>query len=234
MSLIFPKWTNAIPTATAVGGGGVLLSVIGIVWYYFTPEFWRVGYEPEQPVNYSHQLHAGTLGIDCRYCHTHVEGSKHANIPDTATCMNCHTGVGETAYLNNTLWEAHKNNANLIQVRSAYASGKPIEWKRVYKAPDYAHFNHEAHVNVGISCYSCHGRVDQQAVVRVVGSMSMSFCLECHRNPETALVDTSTVKITDLGAVERLLTGEGQIERGLAVAKDRGLQPPEHCAACHY
>jgi hypothetical protein len=234
VSLIFPKWTNAIPTAAAIGGGGALLSVIGIVWYYFTPEFWRVGYEPQQPVNYSHQLHAGTLGIDCRYCHTQVEGSKVANLPDTATCMNCHTGVGEVAYLNNTLWEAHKISPNLIQVRAAAATGAPIEWKRVYKVPDYAHFNHEAHVNLGISCFSCHGRVDELAVVRVVGSMSMSFCLECHRNPENALVDTTQVKVTDLGAVEQLLAGADQRERGLAIAKERGLEPPQHCAACHY
>ncbi len=234
VSQLFPKWTNTVPTATAMLGAAALLGVTGIVWYYFTPEFWRVGYEPVQPVNYSHQIHAGRYGIDCRYCHTQVEGSKHANIPDTATCMNCHTGVGEVAYLDGALWQLHKINPGLIQVRSAAVTGAPIEWKRVYKVPDYAHFNHEAHVNNGISCFSCHGRVDQQAVVRVVGSMSMSFCLDCHRNPERALIDTKQTKVTDLAGVERLLGGADQRARGLAVAKERGIQPPENCAACHY
>lgn len=234
MSLIFPRWMNAIPTAAAIGGAAVLATVTGVVWYYFTPEYWRVGYEPVQPVAYSHQLHAGELGIDCRYCHTQVDRSRHANIPDTSTCMNCHTGVGDLAYLSTSIWEAHKIHPGLVMVRSAYASGKPIEWKRVYKVPDYAHFNHEAHIHAGVSCYSCHGRVDQQEIVRVVGSMSMSFCLECHRNPEGSLVDTSQVRVTDLGAVETLLRSPDQVERGMRLAQERGIQPAEHCGACHY
>ena len=231
---------NAIPTVAAVGGFFTLAAVTAGVTYYFTPEFWRVGYEPEQPVNYSHQLHAGTLGIDCRYCHTNVEKSGHSNVPDTSTCMNCHTGSGDQAYLNLTLWNAHKVNENLVRVREAYASTAPIEWKRVHKVPDYAHFNHAAHVKAGVSCYSCHGRIDQQAVVRQVHGMAMGWCLDCHRNPERALViaddlgATDAPKITDLEAIEALLSSRGQRESGLAVAKARQLAPPEHCAACHY
>ncbi len=234
MSTIFPRWMNAIPTATAVLGFGALVTVAAGITYYFTPEYWRVGYEPVQPVDYSHQLHAGTLGIDCRYCHTHVEESGHSNVPDTGTCMNCHTGVGEQAYLERSLWQAHLENPNLVKVREAHATGEPIRWRRVHKVPDYAHFNHSVHVNAGVSCYSCHGRIDQQAVVRQVHGMGMAWCLECHRNPEDHLVDTDEVMVTDLNTVEQLLASADQPERGLALAEEHQLQPPQNCGACHY
>lgn len=240
MANIFPKWMNALPTFSAVFGGVGVVAVSAGYMYYFTPDYWRTGYEPVQPIDYSHQIHAGKLGIDCRYCHTHVEDSKHANIPDTATCMNCHTGVGETAYLNTSLWNAHKANPNLIKVRSAYASGEAVLWRRVHKTPDYAHFNHSVHVHAGVSCYSCHGRIDQQAVVRQVHGMGMSFCLECHRAPEKNLVSaddmvqTDVPRITDLSAVEALLTDPKQLERGLEIARTKQLQPPQFCGACHY
>lgn len=240
MANIFPKWMNAVPTAVAIFGGVGLVGVSAGYMYYFTPDYWRVGYEPVQPVNYSHQIHVGKLGMDCRYCHTHVEDSKHANIPDTSTCMNCHAGVGEQAYLNSQLWAAHKINPNLMQVREAYASGNPIQWRRVHKVPDYAHFNHSVHINAGVSCFSCHGRVDQQAIVRQVHGMGMAFCLDCHRNPEKALVSaddamqTDQPKITDLAAIEALLTDPHQSQRGEELARTKQLQPPQFCAACHY
>lgn len=239
---------NSIPTLFAMGGGVAAVTVAASVTYYFTPSYWRVGYEPVQPINYSHQIHAGKLGMDCRYCHTHVEESDHSNVPDTGTCMNCHTGVGATAFLNASLWDGtinrvgHENNPNLKQLRAAYASSKPVQWKRVHKVPDYAHFNHSVHVNAGVSCFSCHGRIDQQAVVRVEYGMGMAWCLRCHRNPEQHLVDVDgvlgggspSVKVTDLGAVQRLLTDGEQLERGAELAKIHQLQPPENCGACHY
>lgn len=240
MANIFPKWMNALPTAAAIFGGLGVVAVSAGYMYYFTPDYWRVGYEPQQPVNYNHQLHAGKLGIDCRYCHTHVEKSNHANVPDTATCMNCHTGVGETAYLNSALWAAHKTNPNLVKVRESFASGAPIEWRRVHKAPDYVQFPHSVHLHAGISCYSCHGRIDQQAVVRQVHGMGMSFCLDCHRAPENQLVSaddallTGTPKITDLGAVQALLNEPGQAARGTEIARMKQLHPPQFCGACHY
>lgn len=237
---IFPRWTNAIPTVAAVGGFFALVAVTAGVTYYFTPQFWRVGYQPDQPVNYSHQLHAGTLGIDCRYCHTDVEKSPHSNIPDTSTCMNCHTGSGDQSYLNLTLWNAHKVNVNLVQVREAYATTKPIEWKRIHKVPDYAHFNHAAHIKAGVSCVSCHGRIDEQAVVRQVQGMAMGWCLDCHRNPDRAVVaaddlsSTPEPKITDLAAIEALLASPSQRQTGTELVKTKQIEPPEYCAACHY
>lgn len=247
MSSIFPKWTNALPIAAAVGLSGVAVGVVGGVYYYFTPEYWEVGYQPDQPVAYSHQTHVGKLGIDCRYCHTHVEEASHANVPSTQTCMNCHGGEeGSWNYLNNDLWQAHLQNENLRDLRAAYAEERPIQWARIHKLPDYAHFNHAVHVNAGVSCYSCHGRIDQMEVVYQAESLSMAWCLDCHRNPHEHLVDNTgileteggaagePVRVTDLGTVERLLASPDQFERGMALVEAKQLQPPQHCAACHY
>ncbi len=91
MSTVFPKWTNQLPAMLLVGGLGSVSAIVGIVWYYFTPAYWSVGYMPTQPgTGFSHLIHAGKLGLDCRYCHTHVEESAEANVPNVATCMGCH------------------------------------------------------------------------------------------------------------------------------------------------
>lgn len=239
MSSLFPSWANAVPAAVLAGLSVVGIGVVAGVWYYFTPEYWRVGYEPEQPVSFSHQIHAGTLGIDCRYCHSHVEQSDHANVPDTATCMNCHTGDGEEAFLKSSLWAKHKTNVNLVTVRESWATGEPIQWKRIHKLPDYAHFNHSVHLNAGVSCYSCHGRMDRLDVVRQEHSMSMAWCLECHRSPENNLVDVDgligdPIRVTNLAAVEAQLKSKEQREMGRQLAELRRLDPPEDCGACHY
>lgn len=242
MSTLFPQWMNALPGALAVGLGAAGVGVVAGVWYYFTPSYWEVGYMPEQPVAFSHQIHAGKLGMDCRYCHTDVEKSGHANVPDTATCINCHAG-DDTAggYFNVDLWDAHKVNQDLVQVRTAYVEDRPIEWRRIHKVPDYAHFNHSVHLNAGVSCYSCHGRIDEMEVVYQKESLSMGWCLTCHRDPAPHLVDVdgildpdNPVRITDLETVQNLLDSPEQRERGELLMQAKQLQPPEHCAACHY
>ncbi|MGP1347388.1 MAG: cytochrome c3 family protein [Phycisphaerales bacterium] len=239
MSSIFPSWANAVPAAVLAGLSVAGIGVVAGVWYYFTPAYWEVGYEPEQPIAFSHQLHAGTLGIDCRYCHTHVEESGHANVPDTATCMNCHSGEGEVAYLNTALWQAHRDLPDLVELRESWSTGEPVQWRRIHKLPDYAHFNHAVHVNAGVSCYSCHGRMDRLRVVRQEEPLSMAWCLECHRAPEQYLVDVDgllgePIRITNLAAVAAQLQAENQLERGLQLARERALDPPQDCGACHY
>lgn len=241
MSQVFPKWTNLIPKVIAP------LAVLGLglvsfgYMYYVDNKYWMVGYEPQQPVDYSHQIHVGKLGMDCRFCHTHVEESYHSNVPATATCMNCHTADEATdqAMLSSDLWKKHKTNKNLVTLRASFQSGEPVQWRRIHKIPDYAHFPHAAHVNAGISCYSCHGRVDQLEVVRQNHSLAMGWCLECHRAPEKHLVDNkgqmgAPVQVTDLKTVAELLASESQAQRGAELAKQKQLQPPQHCAACHY
>ncbi|MBI1388246.1 MAG: cytochrome C [bacterium] len=133
-----------------------------------------------QPVPFSHAHHVGGLGIDCRYCHTTVEKSNFAGMPGSDTCMNCHS----------QLW----TNAKLLEpVRQSYKNNTPIHWNRVYDLPDFVYFNHSIHVNKGISCYYCHGRVDQMPLMKKNEPVFMKWCLDCHRSPEKHLQPEGTV-----------------------------------------
>jgi len=211
---IFPKWTNYIPTVAAISGVLGLIGVIGFVWYYFSPEYTDVGYRPVQPVEYSHQVHAGDLGIDCRYCHTGVERQAHANVPPTRTCMNCHTMV-------------KTDSEKLALVRNSYASEQPLEWIRVHNLPDFAYFNHSAHINAGVGCISCHGDVSRMEVVMLSKPLSMSWCLECHRNPDENL--RPVVEVTNM-------KWEKPVDHAEWVAgwiQEKQIQPPIACSGCH-
>ncbi len=242
MKQLFPKWTNLIPTLTALGGFGALVLVAGGMTYYATPKFWEVGYQPEQPIAFSHQLHAGELGIDCRYCHHNVEVSEHSNVPSTSTCMNCHTVADQfSGYLakavtaDGTTPSAHWQSEDLQALRTYHDGGEAPPWRRVHKVPDYAHFNHSVHVAAGVSCYSCHGRIDQMKVVYQSEPLSMGWCLECHRAPENHLIDTAETPVTKLWAVEDLLAQDDYATTiGLELKKRLTDTPPQHCGACHY
>lgn len=230
MSLIFPKWMNALPTVGAIASMGGAVTVIAGFWYWATPSFFEVGYEPTQPGSgFNHQIHAGKLGIDCRYCHTNVEESPEANIPPVATCYGCH-GEGRVSPARSTA------SVDKVQfIRDAYDNDEPIEWRRVHKLPDYVrNFPHHAHVNAGVSCFSCHGQIMSMPVVHQAESLSMSFCLDCHRHPEKALVPHD--KVTDLPWVEGELKaraqGEGTVNTDELQSKLWNT-PPVACGACH-
>ncbi len=204
---IFPRSLNRLPAFAAIGAvlaGGFLTLV---VWYYFSPWHTQVGYAPRQPVPYSHRLHAGQLGIDCRYCHTNVERSPWANVPDTQTCMNCHQLV-------------RTDSARLAPVRESWTTGKPIEWVRVHHLPEHAYFDHSVHVTAGVGCIECHGRIDQMDVVRQEKALSMSWCLDCHRNPGPHLRPKDQITNMDPS-----LSG--------TVGPARVISPPENCSGCH-
>ncbi|MCB1128829.1 MAG: cytochrome c3 family protein, partial [Verrucomicrobiae bacterium] len=171
MSDIFPKWTNRLPALVLTGAALVGTAAVAGAWYYFTPKYSRVGYQPIQPVAFSHNIHVDQLGLDCRYCHNGVEKAWYSNVPSSTLCMNCHNQV-------------LKEDARLALVRESAASGTPIPWVQVHKVPDFVYFNHSVHVNRGISCVHCHGQVNQMDEVRHAQPLSMSFCLECHRHPE--------------------------------------------------
>lgn len=236
MKPIFPKWMNALPTvAFAVVNGGVILVVAGF-WYYATPKFWEVGYMPTQPGGgFNHQIHAGEMGMDCRYCHTHVEQSWHANVPNVATCMGCHAPGKLAASLGGGS-QAHNEKVSFI--REAYEADLPIPWREIHILPDYANFPHNVHVNAGVSCYSCHGQIAGMPVVAQAESLSMSWCLDCHRDPAVRLVPPD--KVTDLYWVEHHWFNQPAAERaykGLTVddlVDSLYRNPPEHCAACHF
>lgn len=214
MAQIFPRWTNHLPPLVAGGTGFLLVAVVGGFWYYGSPKYTDVGYRPAQPVPYSHKLHAGDLGIDCRYCHTSVEKSAKANIPATSTCMNCHKLI---------LPESEK----LLPVRESYAAGVPIQWVKVHKLPDYAYFNHSAHINAGVGCISCHGNVAQMEKVMLTQPLSMSWCLDCHRNPEPHLRPVS--EVTNMNWI----SPADQAEFAARIRAEKNINPPEDCSACH-
>jgi hypothetical protein len=221
MSAIFPKWTNWLPLVLGVGAAltGGAATVGG--WYYFTPKYTRVGYQPVQPVPFSHKVHAGQLGIDCRYCHNGVEKSWFSNLPGASTCMNCHSQV-------------LKDDARLAIIRESAATGKPVPWVQVHVVPDYAYFNHSVHVSRGISCVECHGRIDQMDEVHQDKPLSMSFCLNCHRDPAGHIRPVD--KVTDLGwqwSTNADRNAELQLKNGTQMVNDWHVQSLQDCSACH-
>lgn len=129
------------------------------------------GYAPEQPIPYDHSLHAGTLKIQCQYCHNQVERSRHSNIPSVATCMNCHATV-------------KTDSPHIQKMREAYEKGESIQWQKVHLLPDHVHFNHAAHVQKGVNCATCHGPVETMAKVYQYSDLSMGWCINCHREPQ--------------------------------------------------
>ena len=215
---VFPKWVNQLRPALAVALVGVPLYVAVVFTYAASPRTTDVGYAPQQPVPYSHALHAGTLGIDCRYCHTNVESGPAATIPPTQTCMNCHANI-------------RRQSEKLTVIRERFydtgtAAGMPIEWVRVHDLPDYVYFDHSAHVRRGVGCVSCHGRVDKMEVVQQAEPLSMGWCLDCHRNPAPRLRPLD--KITDLSWQPADAVAEGR-----ALAEQLNIHPSTDCSTCH-
>jgi hypothetical protein len=205
MANIFPRSSNFLPLKVIACGAVTVPLVIAAVWYYFTPKYTRVGYMPTQPVPFSHALHVGQLGMDCRYCHSFVEVGGPANIPTTQTCMNCHSQV-------------KKDSSKLAAVRESWETGKPIPWVKIHQAPDYVYFNHSVHVNRGME------------VVYHAEPHSMGWCLECHRNPEKHIRPVEHVFNLDW---KPEMIGEKQETLGKRLAADWNIQPPQNCAACH-
>lgn len=212
---------NRLPLMIVVGvlliGGGVVAGV----WYYFTPKYTRVGYQPIQPVAFSHKVHVDQLGLDCRYCHHDVERSWFSNIPSASTCMNCHNQV-------------LKDDPRLALVRESVATGRPIAWVQVHKVPDYVYFNHSVHVNRGISCVECHGRIDQMEEVYHAKPLSMSFCLDCHRDPASFIRPLD--KITDLGwrwSEDPAENTRQQQAQGRWLVEHWRVESLQNCSACH-
>lgn len=208
---LFPAWADRVPRYVAATMLVLLLGTIGAFWYWGSDKFWRVGYQPVQPIAFSHKLHAGDLGVDCRYCHSTVERSAFAAVPATQVCMNCHRAV--------------KTDSPLLPLLRARAlDDQPIPWVRVHDLPDYAYFDHGAHLSAGVGCSSCHGRVDQMERVTQVAPLTMGWCVDCHRDPRAHLRGAEEVTKMDwrpaAGGTRTAATG-------------REVQPPLHCSGCH-
>ena len=168
----------------------------------------------DQPVPFSHAHHVAGIGIDCRYCHTSVEFSATAGIPPTKTCMNCHSQI----------WN---QSPALEPVRASFRSGQSIEWTRVHDLPDFAYFNHSAHVSKGVGCTTCHGPVDRMPLMWQYSSLQMEWCLDCHRAPEKYVRPKEEVFSV------AWQPPPDQIEQGRALVKAYGIQTRTSCSACH-
>jgi hypothetical protein len=159
----------------------VALASITIAYFVSRPTREGIGYAPKQPIVFSHKLHAGTMRIDCAYCHIGAYRSRFAAVPPASTCMNCHT-------------IARKTQPEIVKLTKYYDEDRPIPWKRVHRLPDYVYFSHSFHVNAGIHCQDCHGDVQDMDVVKQVSSFTMSACLDCHRNATTRLSYLEDIK----------------------------------------
>lgn len=224
MAQIFHRSANTLAKASIIGGVLLVATLGGIGW---TVE--NSGYTTsqsvirEQPVPFSHEHHVKGLGIDCRYCHTSVEDSHFAGIPATKTCMTCHSQV----------WT---NTEVLRPVRESWATNTPLEWNRVHDLADFAYFNHSIHVAKGVGCSTCHGQVDRMPLMWQHAPLTMSWCLDCHRNPEKYVRPRDQVYNMDYqvgrdsGRAEKT-----QDELGAALVKEYQIRKDQltNCSTCH-
>lgn len=211
---VFPKWLDPMRPVLAAGLAGAPVYLLALAYYGFWPTSRVTGHQPRQPVPYSHALHVGQLGIDCRYCHTSVEHAAAAMIPPTQTCMNCHQQIRGTS-------------DKLAPVRESFSTGKPVPWVRVHDLPDFVYFNHSAHVRRGVGCVECHGRVDQMEEVRQEKTLSMAFCLDCHRNPDARLRPTDAITQMDWRP------GGDPVAAGRQLRVAYKIEPSTDCDTCH-
>src|SRR5712691_9182719 len=214
MAQIFHPSTNTISKLSIVGFAG-MLPVIFLLGYMFNQSFMIQLKTPlEQPVPFSHKHHVGDDGIDCRYCHTSVETSAFAGVPPTETCMSCHSQIWNTA-------------AILEPVRASLRSGKSLEWTRVHDLPDFVYFNHSIHVNKGIGCSTCHGRIDQMPLTRKVNTLFMQWCIECHRAPQ------NYIRPRDQVFNIAYQYPDNQEELGTRLVQEYKVQSLTDCVTCH-
>jgi len=211
---VFRPRSNAL---VVVFGAFMVVVVAGtataVILYANSAFVTGVGETLQQPVPFSHQHHVAELGIDCRYCHADVDRSAVAGLPPTSTCMSCHS----------QLW----TNAQMLEpVRKSLERDEPLRWNRVHDLADYVYFNHAAHVNNGVGCESCHGRVDRMPLARQVQPLTMSWCLDCHRNPGPNLRPEQA--ITAMGFDAAAVDSHALLER-YGIQVDR----LSDCSVCH-
>jgi len=227
MRALFPRWTNTVARLSVAVLIATPLALIGLLMLLQrSPFITGQGNPISQPVQFDHRHHVGDEGIDCRYCHQTVETSASAGIPSTELCMNCHSQI----------W----NKSPLLDlVRQSYFTDRPIEWNRVHDLPDFVYFNHSIHVNKGVGCVTCHGRVDQMAAVEQAAPLTMAWCLDCHRDPTPHLRPREF--ITDLAWIPRVADsahGGGSHPGttplvGQALAQAYDVKARTNCTTCH-
>ncbi len=215
MPQIFHRSTNTFSKASIFGSVFILAFLL---WLFgaWSRSSWatQAGVAREQPVPFSHAHHVGDVGLDCRYCHTTVETSGFANIPPTKTCMNCHSQIWSTS-------------PTLEPVRDSFRTDRSIAWTRVHDLPDFAYFNHSIHVNKGVGCETCHGRVDKMPLTWQNASLQMEWCLNCHRHPEQYVRPRE--EVFTMGYEPSV----DQEELGRRLVKEFKIQSLTSCSTCH-
>ena len=226
---VFPPWVNQFSIMAIAGALGGAAYAGGLLFYATWPTVMHSGYQPKQPIPFSHRLHAGELKMDCRYCHNTVDQAAHAAVPASNVCGNCHKGL--TPEGTATKVAVHAKSVKLLPLRESLATGQPVEWNRVHDLADYVYFNHSVHVNRGVSCVSCHGRIDKMDVVYQHESLSMSWCLDCHRNPAPHIRPQEY--ITKLDWDPEVTEGITKEEIGAQLVELNKINPSTSCSTCH-
>ncbi len=215
MPQIFRRSANTVFRVALVGG---VLALGAGLWatyiYNHSPYQTRVEEAREQPVPFSHKHHVQDDGIDCRYCHTSVETSSFAGLPSTHICMSCHSQIWSESPI-------------LAPVRESFRTNTPLEWVRVNDNPDFVYFNHSIHINKGVACIMCHGRVDLMPLTRRYKSLEMRWCLSCHRSPEQFVRPREHVFDMEWKPPE------DQLAMGTKLVKQYKIQRLEDCYTCH-
>jgi Cytochrome c7 and related cytochrome c/Class III cytochrome C family len=215
MASVFPRWSNtafriAIAAVLLGVGAAIAAPMLGVRSEWNTQQNQPV----EQPVQFDHRHHVQDDAIDCRFCHYTVDDAGNAGMPSTALCMGCHSQI----------WN---QSPKLELVRTSYFTNTSIRWNRVHDLPDFVYFNHAAHVNKGVGCTTCHGRVDQMPLVMKVTSLQMSWCLDCHQAPERHLRPLSEITNMDWAP------GPDQERIGRQIADELGVRSLMNCTTCH-
>ena len=216
MTQLFRPRANVL-SKLSIAAAVAFIGVLGAVAFMLDRSAYttRQGVIIEQPVPFSHAHHVEAIGLDCRYCHSTVEHSSFAGIPSTETCMNCHTQIWPEAPM-------------LEPIRASFRNGQPIEWVRVHNLPDFVRFDHSIHVAKGISCETCHGRVDQMPITWQENSLQMKWCLDCHRDPVPNIRPREEVFTMGWEPPE----GFAELQRELAEKYE--VKSLMSCSTCHY
>jgi hypothetical protein len=215
MQPLFPPWSDTLfRLCLVIAVTGVLSIPISMMLWVRTPYVTKEDDPVEQPVAFDHRHHVRDDGIDCLYCHYEAARSKYAAAPPTSVCMNCHSQVWQEAL-------------RLAPVRDSWFSEQPLRWQRVHQLAQFVYFDHSAHVAHGVGCVECHGRVDRMAQVHAVASLTMKWCLDCHRDPDPRLRPQS--EITNMEWSPNL----PRREIGAEIHQQLHVDPPVSCTGCH-
>jgi hypothetical protein len=234
---LFPRWTNTVARVSLALAAIVPTALVGLLLIIArTPFVTNERIEIAQPVQFDHRHHSWENGIDCRFCHTSVESAPNAGLPPTDRCMGCHDQV----------WN---KSPRLEPVRQAFFSERPIPWVKVHDLPDFVYFDHSIHVNKGVGCVTCHGRVDEMPAVRQQAPLTMNWCLDCHRDPgpnlrpKTEITnmlwgsgehDPALVAAESLpGPDKALYASLDRAALGKQLLKDYDVHPRTSCETCH-